>query len=86
MNKKLLILFLFTISETFFMCLISFVCGYSFRYYLYDLLRPKNMQKKFYNFFQLIIENMDSLTQTLEKLNINDEYYSGENLSNESDF
>ena len=44
------------------------------------------MQKKFYNFFQLIIENMDSLTQTLEKLNINDEYYSGENLSNESDF
>ena len=29
---------------------------------------------------------MDSLTQTLEKLNINDEHYSGENLSNESDF
>ena len=29
---------------------------------------------------------MDSLTQTLEKLNINDEHHSGENLSNESDF
>ena len=29
---------------------------------------------------------MDLLTQTLGKLNINDEHYSGENVSNETDF
>ena len=37
------------------------------------------MRKKFYRFFQVIIENMDLLTQKLEKLTIN-EQHSGEIL------
>ena len=52
MNKKLLILLiLFTISETFFICLISFVCGYCVGYYFYDLFKPKNPAEEILNFF-----------------------------------
>ena len=79
MNKKLqILLILFTISKTFFICLISFVCGYCVGYYFYDFY--------FYNCFQIIKENMGSLTQLLQKLNTNHEHCSGDILSNEIDF
>ena len=52
MNKKLLILLiLLTKSETFFICLNSFVCGYCVGYYFYDLLRPKHPAEAILQFF-----------------------------------
>ena len=52
MNKKTLILiFLFSISETFFITLISFVCGYCVGYYFYDLIRLKNFAEDIVQFF-----------------------------------
>ena len=52
MNKKILILlFLFTMSETLFTTLISFVCGYCVGYYFYELLRPKKPKEEILKFF-----------------------------------
>ena len=52
MNKKLLILLiLLTKSETFFIRLNSFVCGYCVGYYFYDLLRPKHPAEEILQFF-----------------------------------
>ena len=73
-------------SETLFTTLISFVCGYCVGYYFYELLRPKNLKKKFLNFFQVTIEKMDSLTHTLKNLSISDDWYSGEDLCKENQF
>ena len=52
MNKKILILlFLFSRSETFFITLICFLCGYCVGYYFYELLRPKKSAEDILQFF-----------------------------------
>ena len=40
-NKMISLLLLFYISETFFIALTSFVCGYCVGYYFYELVRPR---------------------------------------------
>ena len=50
-QKILILIFLFSISETFFIPLISFVCGYCVGYYFYDLIRPKNSAEDIVQFF-----------------------------------
>ena len=50
--EKVLILFiLFTISETFFICLISFVCGYCVGYYFYDFVKAKKPCRRNFTIF-----------------------------------
>ena len=52
MNTKVLVLiFLFSISETFFTLLISFVCGSCVGYYFYGLIRPNNTAEDVVHFF-----------------------------------
>ena len=50
-KKILILLFLFSISETFFITLISFICGYCVGYYFYELLRPKKSAENILQFF-----------------------------------
>ena len=53
MNKKILsLLLLFCISETFFIVLISFACGYCVGYFFYDIIRPrKKSEEEIIQFF-----------------------------------
>ena len=85
MNKRIIsLLLLFCILETFFIALTSFVCGYCAEYYFYELVRPRRRAEK--GFFSVIIENMDSLTKALEKINLSEEFYFEDNLSNKQGF
>ena len=53
MNEKILsLLLLFCVSETFFIVLISFVCGYCVGYYFYDIIMPrKKSEEEIIQFF-----------------------------------
>ena len=52
MNEKILSLLLFAISETFFVALLSFVCGYCVGYYFYDIISPrKKSEEEIIQFF-----------------------------------
>ena len=87
MNKKILILlFLISISETFFIPLISFVCGYCAGYYFYDLIRPKNSTEDIVQFFSSYNKKYGFVSSYAKKLTISDDLYSGEDLCNENEF
>ena len=51
-NKIISLLLLFCTSETFFIALTSFVCGYCAGYYFYELVRPRRRaEDEIINFF-----------------------------------
>ena len=86
-NKIILLLLLFSISETFFIALTSFVCGYCIGYYFYELVRPRRRAEgEIVIFFKIQWKTWIREKMNLEKMNLIEEYYFGDNLSNEQDF